>query len=52
LSQSEVSSVEQYWNRIRDKFGDDRTWNQLTPEQQSYIIESINLMLLVLYRRV
>ena len=31
------SSVELYWQRIAEKAGDTRTWNDLTPYQQHEI---------------
>lgn len=43
-----MSSVEVYWQRIAEKAGDTRTWNDLTPNQQHIVIQSINMMLFVL----
>ena len=42
------SSVELYWQRIAEKAGDTRTWNDLTPQQQHIVINSINALLFVL----
>ena len=41
-------SVELYWERIAEKAGDTRTWNDLTPQQQHIVINSINALLFVL----
>lgn len=47
-----TSSVELYWSKICVAFGDTRTWNELTPQQQHTVIQSINLLLAVLYRNI
>lgn len=43
-----MSSVALYWQRIAEKAGDARTWNDLTPRQQHIVIQSINALLFVL----
>jgi hypothetical protein len=43
-----VSDVEKYWSAIATKAGDNRQWQQLTPQEQHCIIQSINLLLMVL----
>ena len=49
---SKVTEVEQYWQRIADKTGDHRKWQDLTPNQQQAIIHSINILLGVLHGRI
>ena len=43
-----MSEVEIYWEKIREKVGDNRTWNELSPNQQNAVIHSINLLISVL----
>jgi len=43
-----MSEVEIYWQRIAEKAGDTRVWNDLTPHQQHIVIQSINMLLFVL----
>jgi hypothetical protein len=40
--------VEIYWDRIRSHTKDPRDWSMLNPNEQIAIIDSINLLLLVL----
>ena len=44
------SEVETYWERIAKAFGDNRTWNDLKPQEQQLVLQSINQMLAVLHR--
>jgi len=37
-----------YWNAIALKAGDTRSWEQLEPQQQHMVIQSINLLIQVL----
>lgn len=46
------SNVETYWSKIAEKFGDTRKWQELNRNEQDCIIQSINLLLAVLNRRV
>jgi hypothetical protein len=47
-----MSDVEKYWQAIATKYGDNRTWHHLTPNQQAAIIHSINIVLGVLNNRI
>ena len=42
-------SVEKYWQAIAAKAGDNRTWHQLGPQEQQMVVQSINLLLMVLH---
>ncbi len=44
--------VEQFWEAVAAKFGDDRKWQDLTPQQQHVMINAINHILAVLHRAV
>lgn len=37
-----------YWNAIAAKAGDTRKWEQLPPQHQSMISQSVNMLLMVL----
>ena len=52
LNQQDLSAVEEYWLRIAKEFGDTRQWKDLNVNQQNLVINSINTLLAVLYRRV
>ena len=41
--------VTKYWQSIRTKVNDPREWNQLQPQEQQMIVQSVNLLLSVLY---
>jgi hypothetical protein len=43
-----MSDVELYWSKIAERTGDPRTWQQLEPQLQVMVIQSINLLLSVL----
>ena len=43
-----MSDVEKYWNTIAAKSNDPRRWSNLSPQEQQMVIQSINLMLMVL----
>lgn len=43
--------VIKYWESVAAKCGDPRSWNELTPEHQHMIIESVNLLFFVLNSR-
>lgn len=45
-----MSDVELYWQKIAEKFGDTRKWNELTRQQQDAVIQSVNILLAVLNR--
>jgi hypothetical protein len=47
-----MSEVEQLWNALRGKFNDERTWNELTAQQQNVFIQGINCFLAVVHRMV
>lgn len=40
-----------YWNAIAKKAGDPRAWEQLQPQHQMMIVQSINMLLQVLNER-
>lgn len=44
-----MSEVEQYWKAIAKKFGDNREFTDLHPNEQMMIIQSINMLLQVLH---
>ena len=48
-SNQNISEVEQYWNRTRAKFNVTTPWNELDPVRQNAVIESVNLLLMVLH---
>lgn len=37
-----------YWNRIRATVNDPRTWEQLQPQEQQLIVNSLNCLFTVL----
>lgn len=41
--------VTEYWEALRTKAGDPRSWDMLHPQEQQMIIQSINLLLGVLH---
>jgi len=43
-----VSEVHLYWQAIANKFGDNRTWDMLNPQEQQLILQSINMLMFVL----
>jgi hypothetical protein len=43
-----MSDVERYWDAIRKHTGDTRTWHNLHPQEQQMIMQSINLMMMVI----
>ena len=45
-----MSDVELYWQKIAEKLGDTRKWNELTRQQQDAVIQSVNILLAVLNR--
>jgi hypothetical protein len=47
-----MSDVESYWQAIAAKFGDNRKWTDLQPQEQHLVINSINQLLAVLHRLV
>ncbi len=40
------SEVELYWQAIATKFGDQRTWDMLNPQEQQLVLQSINMFVL------
>lgn len=48
MSNQTKSEVEIYWDAIRAKSGDNRSWQQLSPRNQEIVIQSINALLFVL----
>jgi hypothetical protein len=45
-----MSDIEIYWQRIAKAWGDNRSWNQLHPQEQIFVIQSVNMLLQVLKR--
>jgi hypothetical protein len=44
-----MSDVEKYWEAIRKKWNKPtKPWSELTFEQQHFVIQSINMLILVL----
>jgi hypothetical protein len=41
-------NVEEYWAAVAKKAGDTRTWHQLPQQHQQMVIQSINMLLMVL----
>lgn len=37
-----------YWNAIAAKVGDTRKWKQLPPQHQNLVIQSVNMLIMVL----
>ena len=52
MNQQDLSAVEEYWLRIAKEFGDTRQWKDLNVNQQNHVINSINTLMVVLYRMV
>ena len=46
-----MSEVEKYWEAIRSKTNDPRSWNDLHMQEQMLVIQSINLLLMVMNNR-
>lgn len=45
-----MSEVEAFWKAVSAKFGDNRDWDMLHPQEQQMVIHSINLLMQVLNR--
>lgn len=45
-----MSDVEKYQDKISKAYGDTRSWNELTPQQQNAVIQSVNILLAILNR--
>lgn len=45
-----MSDVEEFWIAMSAKFGDNRQWHQLHPQEQQQVIMGINLILSVVMR--
>ena len=45
-----MSEVEKFWQAISAKFGDNRQWHQLHPQEQQQVIMGINMILSVVAR--
>lgn len=43
-----MSDIEIYWQRIAKACGDNRSWNDLHPQEQMFVIQSVNMLLQVL----
>jgi hypothetical protein len=43
-----MSDVELYWQKISNACGDGRTWHQLQPAEQQFILQSIQMLLAVI----
>lgn len=52
MSNTNKSGVETTWDALAKQYGDDRTWYQLTRQQQDIIIQSINMILAVVHKQV
>jgi hypothetical protein len=47
-----LSDIEIFWNQIKTKTEDARSWQDLTPNQQNAVIESVNILFGVLTGRI
>ncbi len=47
-----MSDVEQFWQAVAAKFGDNRKWSELNLQQQQVVMQGINNLLAVLHRMV
>jgi hypothetical protein len=47
-----MSETEQLWNALCKHYEDDRSWNQLTPQQQQVFLQGINCFLAVIHKLV
>jgi hypothetical protein len=45
-----MSDVEKFWVAVAAKFGDNRKWHQLQPQEQHQVVMGINMILSVLKR--
>lgn len=43
-----MSEVEKFYEAIRSKYGSSRKWNELHPQEQMLVLQSINMLLQVL----
>ncbi len=43
------SAVEIYWEKIAEKYGDVRKWEDLSPNAQQAVLHSVNLLFAVLH---
>ena len=43
-----MSDVEKYYEAIRIKYGSTRKWNELHPQEQMLVLQSVNMLLQVL----
>jgi hypothetical protein len=46
------NDVEQFWQAVATKFGDNRQWSELDIQQQQVVIQGLNNILAVLHRMV
>jgi hypothetical protein len=44
-----MMDVIKFWEALRTKAGDPRSWDMLHPQEQQMVIQSINLLLAVLH---
>lgn len=45
-----MTEVEKFWAAVSAKFGDNRQWHQLHPQEQQQVIMGINMILAVVAR--
>jgi hypothetical protein len=45
-----MSETEKFWVAVAAKFGDNRQWHQLQPQEQHQVIMGINMILSVVAR--
>jgi hypothetical protein len=39
------SDIEKLWRKLSAKFGDNRTWHQLHPQEQHQFIQGVNMIM-------
>jgi len=44
------SDIEKLWRQLAAKFGDNRTWHQLNPQEQHQFIHGVNMIMQVVGR--
>lgn len=52
MKNENTSEVEKFWYALSGKFGNNRTWNQLSAQEQHIFIDGINRIIAVLNNQI
>ena len=52
MKNENTSDVEKFWYALSGKFGNNRTWNQLSAQEQHIFIDGINRIIAVLNNQI